>query len=123
MDSIFIRGLKVETIIGIYGWERELKRPLVFDLDLHSEFAAAASSDQMRDSIDYAAVHALVSRIASEFQPQLLETLAEKLARELFASFPVLGLTLTIHKPGAIPVEDVGVRIERKREDYAVCGR
>jgi len=123
MDTIFIRGLKVETIIGIYGWERTVKRPLRFDLELGADFAAAASSDQMRDSVNYAEIHELVTRVATELQPQLLETLAERLARDLFSNFPILSLTLTIHKPGAIPVDDVGVRISRRREDYAVCGR
>ena len=56
MDTIFIRGLKVETIIGIYDWERTLVRPLVFDLELGTDTREAAASDRMRDSIDYAAV-------------------------------------------------------------------
>lgn len=122
MDKIFIRGLKLDTIIGIHGWERTLRRPLIFDLELGAEFARAAASDRMEDSIDYSAVHELVSRIGSELQPQLLETLAETLARELFRAFPIVSLKLAVHKPGAIPVEDVGVEIERRREDYARCG-
>lgn len=122
MDKIFIRGLKLDTIIGIHGWERKLRRPLIFDLELGAEFARAAASDRMEDSIDYSAVHELVSRIGGELQPQLLETLAETLARELFRAFPIVSLKLVVHKPGAIPVEDVGVEIERRREDYARCG-
>lgn len=122
MDKIFIRGLKVETIIGVYGWERHTPRPLVFDLDLGADFGAAASSDHVRDAIDYAAVMELVKEVASQHQPALLEALAEKLARALFQRFPLLSLRLVVHKPGAIPVEDVGVEIERRREDYAACG-
>ena len=124
MDKIFIRGLKVETIIGIYDWERTLKRPLVFDVELGFDTREAASSDRMRDSIDYAAVGQTIRDIAVELQPQLLETLAEKIARTLFERFPVLSVRLTIDKPGAIPdVKGIGVEIERRREDYAVCGR
>lgn len=124
MDTIFIRGLKVETIIGIYDWERTLKRPLVFDVELGFDTREAASSDRMRDSIDYAAVGQTIRDIAIELQPQLLETLAEMIARTLFERFPVLSVRLTIDKPGAIPdVKGVGVEIERRREDYAVCGR
>jgi dihydroneopterin aldolase len=78
----------------------------------------------MRDSIDYAAVGQTIRDIAVELQPQLLETLAEKIARTLFERFPVLSVRLTIDKPGAIPdVKGIGVEIERRREDYAVCGR
>jgi dihydroneopterin aldolase len=122
MDTLFIRGHKVDTIIGIYGWERELIRPLIFDVELGSDFSAAASSDAMRDSIDYAAVMETLSEVALALKPQLLETLAEQLARTLFERFPpVLRVKLTIHKPGAIPVQDVGVSVERRREDYARC--
>lgn len=122
MDKIFIRGLKVETIIGVYGWERHLPRPLIFDLDLGMDFRDAAASDHVRDAVDYAAVMELVKRISTEHQPALLEALAEKLARAAFEAFPILSLRLAIHKPGAIPVDDVGVEIERRREDYAACG-
>lgn len=124
MDSIFIRGLKVETIIGIYDWERTLVRPLIFDLELGTDTRDAAASDRMRDSIDYAAVGNTVREIALNLKPQLLETLAEKIARTLFDQFPILSLKLSIDKPGAIPdVKGVGVSIDRRREDYAVCGR
>jgi dihydroneopterin aldolase len=124
MDKIFIRGLKVETIIGIYDWERTLVRPLVFDVELGFDTREAASSDRMRDSIDYAAVGQTIRDIAVELKPQLLETLAEKIARTLFDRFPVLSVHLTIDKPGAIPdVKGIGVVIDRRREDYAVCGR
>lgn len=124
MDKIFIRGLKVETIIGIYDWERTLMRPLVFDLELGTDTRGAAASDRMRDSIDYAAVGDTVREIALALKPELLETLAEKIARTLFDRFPILSVRLTIDKPGAIPdVKGVGIEIDRRREDYAVCGR
>lgn len=123
MDKIFIRGLKVETIIGIYDWERTLQRPLIFDLELGFDTREAASSDRMRDSIDYAAVGQTVRDIALSLKPQLLETLAEKIARALFDRFPILTVRLSIDKPGAIPdVRGIGVEIDRRREDYAVCG-
>lgn len=123
MDTIFIRGLKVETIIGIYDWERTLVRPLIFDLELGTDTREAAASDRMRDSIDYAAVGDTVREIALTLKPQLLETLAEKIARALFDRFPILSLRLHIDKPGAIQdVKGVGVSIDRRREDYAVCG-
>ena len=84
MDKIFIRGLKVETIIGIYDWERSLVRPLIFDLELGFDTREAAASDRMRDSIDYAAVGDTIREIALALKPELLETLAEKIARSLF---------------------------------------
>lgn len=120
MDRIFLRGLRVDTVIGIYDWERTLIRPLIFDLDLKTDTRAAAASDQMSDSIDYAAVRETVREVALGLEPQLLETLAERLARTLFERFPlVMAARIAIDKPGAIPdVEGVGVEIERARQDF-----
>lgn len=124
MDKVFIRGLEVETIIGVHGWERQLPRPLIFHLELGVDTRDAAASDQVRDAIDYDAVSQRVKKIAQDLQPQLLETLAEKIARELFDAYAIYSLRLSIDKPGAVAgVKSVGVEIDRRREDYAVCGR
>jgi 7,8-dihydroneopterin aldolase/epimerase/oxygenase len=124
MDTVFIRGLRVETIIGVHAWERKLERPLVFDLELGADTREAAASDRVRDAIDYAAVAESVTGLAKTLQPALLETLAERIARQLFEDFPIQRLRLVIDKPGAVPdVKQVGIAIERTREDYAICGR
>lgn len=124
MDKLFIRGLEVETIVGIHAWERQLQRPLIFDLDLGVDTREAASSDRMRDAVDYAAVAERVRALATELQPALLETLAERIARTLFSDFPIQTLRLSIDKPGAVAgVKAIGVEIDRRREDYAACGR
>lgn len=124
MDKIFIRGLRIETIVGVHDWERTLERPLVFDLELGLDTREAASSDRLRDAVDYSAVSDTVREIAISLKPQLVETLAEKIARTLFDRFPILSLRLVVDKPGALPnVKGVGVEIDRRREDYAVCGR
>jgi len=124
MDTVFIRGLEIETIIGVHSWERALPRPLIFTLQLGVDTREAASSDQVRDAVDYDAVTQRVRAITAQLQPSLLETLAEKIARELFAEFAIQSLRLQIDKPGAVAgVKSVGIEIERRREDYAVCGR
>lgn len=114
MDSVFIRGLRVDAIIGIHPWERRIRQTLVFDLELAVDVARAAGSDSVEDTVDYAAVAEFVTdfTIAGEFR--LLETLAEKLATELQARFGVVRLRLRVAKPGAVPAtRDVGVAIER----------
>ncbi|TJY59879.1 dihydroneopterin aldolase [Sinimarinibacterium sp. CAU 1509] len=124
MDTVFLQGLEVEAIIGVYGWERQLPRPLIFDLALGVNTREAASSDHVRDAVDYAAVAERVSAITRELQPALLETLVETIARRLFDEFPIQQLQISVNKPGAVAkVKAVGVRIERRREDYAACGR
>jgi dihydroneopterin aldolase len=123
MDRVFIRGLRVDGIIGIHDWERGMIRPLIFDLSLGVDTREAASSDRVRDAVDYSAVCDAVREIVATLQPQLLETLAEKIARTLFDRFPIQSVKVTIDKPGAVPdVKGVGVEIDRRREDYAVCG-
>ena len=124
MDKIFIRGLQLETIVGMHGWERQLPRPLILSLELGVDTRDAASSDHVRDAVDYDAVSQTVRKIVEGLQPALLETLAEKIARALFDGYPIQSLRLSIDKPGAVAgVKAVGIEIDRRREDYAVCGR
>jgi dihydroneopterin aldolase len=123
MDKIFIRGLTVETLIGIHAWEQRTPRPLIFDLELGTDIREAASSDHVRDAIDYQAVSEAVAKFSKDNPVGLLETLAERLSRELFRQFPILSLKLSINKPGAVAgVKAMGVEIDRRREDYSACG-
>lgn len=123
MDKIFIRGLSVETLIGIHAWEQRTPRPLIFDLELGTDIREAASSDNVRDAIDYQAVSEAVAKFTQENPVGLLETLAERLSRQLFRQFPILSLKLSINKPGAVAgVKAMGVEIDRRREDYSACG-
>lgn len=124
MDKVFIRGLEISTVIGVHAWEKRLERPLLLDLELGMDIRAAAASDMVRDAVDYQAVADAVAAFARSERFQLLETLAERLARHLFAEFPIDSLRLSMAKPGAVAkVQAVGVEIERQRGDYAVCGR
>lgn len=123
MDKIFIRGLTVETLIGIHAWEQRTPRPLIFDLELGTDIREAASSDNVRDAVDYQAVSEAVAKFTQENPVGLLETLAERLSRQLFRQFPILSLKLSINKPGAVAgVKAMGVEIDRRREDYSACG-
>lgn len=123
MDKIFLRGLEVETLIGIHAWEQVTPRPLILDLEMGTDIREAASSDRVRDTIDYAAVTAMVVEFVGKTHVGLLETLAERLSRQLFQQFPILSLRLAINKPGALSgVKAMGVEIDRRREDYAACG-
>ncbi|MGH8461392.1 MAG: dihydroneopterin aldolase [Stenotrophobium sp.] len=123
MDTIFIRGLEVQTLIGVYDHERRGLRPLLLDLDLGADLHAAAASDAVRDAVDYQAVRDAVVAFGAAQRFHLLEAFAEHLSRKLFAEFPIDTLRLRIAKPGAVDgVAAVGVEIHRQRGDYAVCG-
>jgi len=113
-DVVLIEGLAVETVIGVYDWEREVTQRLLIDLDMAWDNRVPAASDDVVDALDYAAVSDRVSRHLQELKPQLLETAAEDIARLLREEFGVAWLRLTLKKPGAVPAaHSVGVRIER----------
>ncbi len=116
MDIIFIRELKVETVIGVFPWEREIRQPLSIDLELGTDIRRAALSDQLADTLDYKAISKRATAFISASEFQLVETLAERLAALILAEFPVSWLRLTLNKTGAVRgARDVGVQIERTR--------
>ena len=124
IDTVFISQLEIETIIGVHAWEQHAPRPLVLDIELGVDIRPAAASDEIRDAVDYKAVADEIAALGRARQFRLLETFAEAAARRLFECFPIQTLKLGIGKPGAVSeARTVGVRIERRREDYAVCGR
>lgn len=109
-----IEGLAVETIIGVYDWEREVSQRLLIDLDMAWDNRVPAASDDVADALDYAAVSERITGYLEGSQPQLLETAAEGIAGLLQREFGVRWLRLVIRKPGAVPSAiSVGVSIER----------
>lgn len=113
-DTVLIEGLTVETIIGVYDWEREVTQQLLIDLELAWDNRVPGASDNVEDALDYGAASQSVIDYFSGHQPQLLETAAEAIAQRLQSEFGVRWLRLVIRKPGAVPqARSVGVSIER----------
>lgn len=124
IDTVFISQLEIQTVIGVHDWERQAPRPLILDLELGVDIRPAAASDHIRDALDYQAVSDALIALGRERSFLLVETMAETMALLLFERFALQRLVLSIGKPGAVTAaRTVGVRIERRREDYAVCGR
>lgn len=114
MDIIFIRELRIQTIIGVYAWEREAPRTLLIDLDLGTDISPAAGSDQLDHTLDYAKVTQRITECAAQWNYQLVETLGERIAELVLREFGVCWLRLCLRKPGAIPnAREVGILIER----------
>ncbi|MGE0384452.1 MAG: dihydroneopterin aldolase [Gammaproteobacteria bacterium] len=114
MDIIYISDLRIKTVIGVFGWERQLKQTLVLDLELGTDIRKAAASDDIADTLDYKAVTRRSIAFVEESRFQLVETLAERLADLLRREFSLPWLRLRINKQGAVRgVRDVGVLIER----------
>jgi dihydroneopterin aldolase len=114
MDIVFLRDLRIDAIIGIYGWERRTRQTLVFDLEMGADIARAAATDDIRDTLNYKAVAKRLTQFVGESEFQLVETLAERCAEIIREEFGVRWVRLTLNKKGAVRgATDVGVIIER----------
>ncbi len=114
MDIVFLRDLRIETVIGVYDWERELKQTVVLDVDMSADIARAAASDQIDDALDYKSVAKRLIEFVEQSEFQLVETLAERCAQIIREEFGVAWVRLTLNKIGAVTnARDVGVIIER----------
>jgi dihydroneopterin aldolase len=120
MDKIFLNELKVDTIIGIWDWERKIRQTVVIDLEMSADIAKAAATDSVEDTLDYKSVAKRIQSFVSESSFQLVETLAERVAGIVRDEFDVQWVKVRVNKPGAIRgSKDVGILIERGRRTDA----
>lgn len=117
MDKVFIEGLEIEALIGIYDWERRIRQPLRFDIEMAFDNRVPAASDQISDTLDYKAVSKRLIAYVSASSFGLVETLAERCAEIILSEFDVAHVKLKLSKPGAVRgAIAVGVMIERGRK-------
>ncbi|MBN7820330.1 dihydroneopterin aldolase [Bowmanella yangjiangensis] len=116
MDKIYIEGLRLESLIGVYDWERTAPRPLLVDLCMHCDLSRAAQTDNVTDTIDYALVAESLERVAEKSSFELLEALASAMLDALFAEFDVQEATLKLSKPDILAnAQNVAVQLTRGR--------
>ena len=114
MDIVFIEDLRVETVIGIYDWERKIKQIVALDLEMAFDNRKPAASDRIEDTLDYKAVSKRLIAFVENSHFELVETLAERCAEIVQHEFGVAWLRLKLSKPGAVTgSKAVGVIIER----------
>ena len=114
MDKVFIKGLHIQTTIGFFQWEKEIKQTLVIDVAMAWNTAKAAENDELAKTLDYAEISTVIESFANDNPVDLIETLAERMAAFLMSEFHIPWLKLTIGKPGAVHnAATVGVEIER----------
>ena len=115
-DCVFIEGLVIETVIGIYDWERKIRQPLRFDIEMAFDNRVPAASDDIADTLDYKAVSKRLIAFVTASSFGLVETLAERCAALIIDEFGVSRVDLKLSKPGAVRGADsVGVRIRRSK--------
>jgi len=113
-DIIFINELRIETVIGIFDWERQIKQTVVLDLELATDISKAAASDHIDDTIDYKTLTKKVITFVESSEFQLVETLAERVCELVRNDFNVPWVKLKLNKLGALRgARDVGILIER----------
>lgn len=114
MDIIYLNDLKIDTVIGIYDWERRITQTVSFDLEMATDIRKAAASDAIADTLDYKAVAKRLIQFVSESQFQLVETLAERVADIILTEFNVPWVRVRLNKKGAVRhASGVGILIER----------
>jgi len=113
-DLVFIEDLRIQTVIGVYDWEREITQTVSLDLQMAFDIVRAGKSDNIADTLDYKAVSKRLIQFVETSEFQLVEALAEHCARIVLDEFPVTWLRLKLSKPGAVRRSSaVGVIIER----------
>lgn len=114
MDHVFIEGLEIEALIGIYDWERRIRQTLVFDIEMAFDNRVPAASDAIEDTLNYKAVSRRIVDYVSQSDFGLVETLAERVAAIILDEFGVRSVRLKLSKPGAVRgARAVGVTIVR----------
>ena len=120
-DIVFISGLEIQALIGVYAWERRGPQPLRFDIEMAFDNRRPAASDDIADALDYAAACARLQALVEASDDQLLETLAERCCRMLLTEFAAGEVTLKVSKAQVLAgVERVGIQLRRARSDYGL---
>lgn len=114
MDIIFIRELKVVTLIGVYEREKRVPQTLQLDIDIALPNSRACHSDDINDALDYAQVAQHIQTVLSEGHFSLLEALAEHIAQIILTDFNAPWVKVSVAKLQAIrSCKMVGISIER----------
>jgi len=113
-DKVFIEGLEIDALIGIYDWERRIRQTLVFDIEMAFDNRIPAASDDIALTLNYKDVSKRLIEYVGVSGFGLVETLAERCAAIILTEFNVSHVRLKLSKPGAVRgARAVGVIIER----------
>ncbi|HPG61310.1 MAG TPA: dihydroneopterin aldolase [Casimicrobium sp.] len=114
MDIIFIKGLKCETTLGVYDWERVSLRPVVLDLDIGSASNESFEHDSAVGLMNYDSISARMTETLKTLRYKTVERLAEHVAQIVLTEFHAPWVKVTVGKPAAVKnAAMVGVTITR----------
>lgn len=113
-DFVNIKGLKVDAVIGVFDWEREIKQPLLIDVSMATDITKAGKSDDIQDAINYKEVCDDITELCQQTKAMLIERLAELIAEHILSKYNTTQVEVSVAKPTAIPEADaVAVQIVR----------
>ncbi len=114
MDQIFIRGLRIVTLVGVHRHEKIAPQTVQFDLDIGIANQAVFQSDRIADCIDYSKVIERVTALAGAQHYHLIETLADRVAGLVLREFGAAWVRVSIAKLGVLKNgTSAGVTVER----------
>lgn len=114
-DTIFLQNLKVDTIVGIWDWERKIRQTVSIDLEMGADIRRAAENDDIESTLNYKLVAKRVQQFVAVSEFKLVETMAQKIAEVVLQEFDVPWIQVRVSKPGAIRnAKNVGVLIRRE---------
>ena len=112
MDVIHLSGIEIFAHHGVFDHEKENGQRFFFDVDIEYDSSQAAVSDNLADTLDYAAVVTAIRDAVLGEPVDLLEALALRVMKAIFSFEMAQMVILTIHKPDVeMPVDIAGVSI------------
>jgi len=120
MDAIHIQDLRIAAFVGTLPREQRRRQPVLISLILECDLARAGRSDDLRDTVDYAALKRQVIALVASTRFQLVETLATRVAALCLQDRRLKAVTVRADKPTALTgARTVGVTIRRTRRTLA----
>jgi len=119
MDKIILKNLAFFGFHGVLNEEKTLGQKFYVDVELYLNLKSAGLSDNVRETVNYAEIYELVKEQVTDRKFNLLEALAENIAKEILLHYEKIEEVLvTVRKPEA-PVQGIfdyfAVEIRRKR--------
>ncbi|HEX8806585.1 MAG TPA: dihydroneopterin aldolase [Candidatus Aquilonibacter sp.] len=115
MDRIVLHDIIVHGKHGVNPSERELLQPFRINLELQLDLSQAAASDDLHDTINYAAVHRRIVEIVETRSYALLERLAAAILDEVVTDERIRSADISVAKPGILDGATPSVRLVRER--------
>lgn len=119
-DRIRLTGLTVRGHHGVFAHEKRDGQDFVIDITARADLTAAATSDDLADTVDYGAIATVAAQVVSGPPRDLIETVADEIAARILQMSdgpPITEVEVTVHKRSApipLPFADVAVTVVRR---------